>query len=326
MSQENEASLRELAERLLTEHRGRLRDPRNPEPPMLELLPGQVPGDLPVRLPDLPGARLIGSMVARDAQGLVGWEVLMDVPGDLPTLDQVYVQSLAEQGWLEIKDAPSGMFPEGGFQMDLHRPPPAEMLARMAERQAAMPPERQAQIARYEAHRPQQRRFSAPPASGEIRLTLRPRPGSPIEARLYGDIAGWGSQMMHEQLQTGIVRRLPILSPPPGVFLMPNGGGGNANNWTSKATAMTDQAPAILETHFAAQLAAAGWTRKAGDVTESFAWSLWAIPDAPGAQGFLSVLEAPDPLRRNLMVQIEAADGESGGGGGFLFGLGSSIH
>ncbi|HMA37898.1 MAG TPA: hypothetical protein VKY74_25845 [Chloroflexia bacterium] len=313
MRQDDQVTLQELAERLLAPHQGRQRDPLNPEPAALELTPGQLPAGLPVQLPAWPGARLIGSVAQRDTQGLVSWDVIWDVPGDSVALADSAEQSLAAQGWQRLEDRRLGLMIDGGFQVDPQTPPPAAMLARLARQRPPIPAEMQARINRFEAIRPQQRMFTAPPAPGTLQLTVTPRPDSPTEVRLHSDPVDWAPFRMRRQMPTGVTGHLPALTPPPGVLLLPGGGGGSPHNWTSRAGALTDQTPATLEAHFASQLTAAGWTRAAAAAAESLAWSLWAIPAVPGAQGFLLVRVAPDPGRLHLLVQIEAAQSTGAG-------------
>ena len=68
---------------------------------------------------------------------------------------------------------------------------------------------------------------------------------------------------------------------------------------------MTDQSITALEAHFAAQLAAAGWTRQAGHAADQMAWSLWIVPGDPSAQGFFYARIASSPDQRYLGVFIE---------------------
>jgi hypothetical protein len=76
---------------------------------------------------------------------------------------------------------------------------------------------------------------------------------------------------------------------------------------------MTDQPPAALEAHFAAQLAAAGWVRRGGQTDPLFAWSVWTVPGEPPAGGFLSVRAAEGTDRRECVALIETDEARGGG-------------
>jgi hypothetical protein len=133
----------------------------------------------------------------------------------------------------------------------------------------------------------------------------------------------WGPCGVQDAFEAGVAARLPRLTPPPGVNLMLGGGGGSTDHWTSEASATTDQPVAALEAHFAAQLQAAGWVRRAGEAADLFAWSAWTMPGEPPAGGFLSVRVAEGTDRRECRALVEAADHE-GGAFGTSFVVGKS--
>jgi hypothetical protein len=112
--------------------------------------------------------------------------------------------------------------------------------------------------------------------------------------------------------------RIPRLYPPEGVLLQASGGGGGSQNrWASEAGAMTDRPTAELEAFFAQQLAAAGWTRQAGQAAAALSWSTWQVPGEGDWQGVLLVIEGPGPDRRSLSVRVESATAAPGSGGAY---------
>lgn len=303
------AALRELIERLLGEgHSG---------PPgeghTVQLLLGVLPPDLPFALPLPPGSRIIGSAIHQniDPFGDMGpeggrprytWEIAFDAPLPIAEVVTFYEQTLSGQGWTMPRQGPP-MGIEGGFSTDFEalrraHPPPPEMAAQMAA---------------FERSRPEHRMFCPPAGTGgSLRLTITPRRDGSAQVLGHLDDHLFGPCRMRDVLEDTVAARLPRLIPPAGVNLMPGGGGGSTDHWTSQASATTNQPVAMLEAHFAAQLAAAGWVRRAGEAAELLAWSAWTVPGEPPAGGFLSVRVAEGTDRRECVALIEAADHEGG--------------
>ncbi|MDQ2809099.1 MAG: hypothetical protein M3Z04_19680 [Chloroflexota bacterium] len=310
-----EPGLRELAARLLNSRRGRRWDQE--ATPQVQLLPGQIAPDLPLTLPTAADSRIIGSLLHTAEGETNAWTVVLDMPGTPADLLAHWKTALGEQGWQPFEGHRMLELPDSGFQADFNnwaganRPP------------TDLPPEIQAQIARQQATASTQQLFCATAAGGSLNLTLTPQPDGPTMVRLDLDREGLGPCQMQEQLQESIATRLPRLLPPEGVILMPAGGGGSKDRWSSEATAMTDQPVSALEAHFAAQLTAAGWTRQAGHAADPLAWSLWTVPGDPTAQGFFYARSAPSPDKRYLVVQIETAQDQ---GMGTTFGRSIIMH
>ena len=110
------AALQERAERLVGQ----------PYPPYpgasgqaqtVQLLPGELPHDLPVSIPVPPGGRLVGSAVRRADAQTTGTEIVIDAPGTAAQVAAFYEQALREQGWTSPQSSPG---PIGGFEA---RPP-----------------------------------------------------------------------------------------------------------------------------------------------------------------------------------------------------------
>ncbi len=265
------AALRALAERLLLPQYGR---PDQPGVPSIDLLPGRLPGDLPLDPPAAPNSQLIGSAARRADAKPLAWDVVYDAPGKPADLLAFYQGELAGRGWTA---APVGGR-MGGFQP------------------TAMPVTNQP--------------FCQQGGGSWLMLSIFPRPGAPNDVRLHieanspGPCAGKPGAPPPDRAGPPGYDKLPPLYPPDGVQVFPSGGGGGSGRFTSEATATTDQGVAALEAHFAAQLAAAGWTRTAGGASGPLAWSVWTIPGEGEWQGFLYVLDGPGKDRRDLSVRI----------------------
>jgi hypothetical protein len=309
---DDQAALRELAERLLAAgHGGAVGEGYT-----VELWPGTLPPDLPGALPLPPGSRVVGTAVHQRADPFGGmgpgggqtrrtWQLAFDTPAPVAEVVAFYEQTLTGQGWTTAPEGP-GLRPEGGFSTDFEA----------LRRAHPPPPEVQAQMTAFERIRPEQRTFCPPAGTGgSLRLTATPAQNGPTQGLVHLDDHPFGPCGMQDAFEAGVAGRLPRLTPPPGVMLTPGGGGGSTDAWTSQASASTDQPPAALEAHFAAQLAAAGWVPRGGQASELFAWSAWAAPGAPPAAGFLSVREAAGQNRRECVALIEADDARSGGFG-----------
>ncbi len=300
MQPAEESGLRELATRLLPTKRSK---PFEGGLAQAQLWPGQLPTDLPLTLPPLPGTRTVGSVVYTVAGESSAWTVVLDVPGTPADLLPRWESALTEQGW-QPQDRAVLLGPQaGGFQTEFAHIPHQEPS-----------PEIQAQLAQRRAGAPTHRLFCATAGSGSISLELTPQPGGPTMVRVEVDREGIGACWVQAELRESVAARLPRLTPPPTVLLLPAGGGGSDERWSSEATAMTDQPAAALEAHFAAQLAAAGWTRQAGHAADPLSWSAWTVPGDPAAQGFLYVRTTAAPDQRYLVVQLETAASAAGGG------------
>jgi len=245
-----------------------------------DLLPGQVASDLPLALPQPPNSRIVGSVVRRRGQDAVLWDVIFDAPGAPTDILKAYGQQLASLGWTKPPVGPFG----GGFQ-------------------AAAPNDTAATFCQTIGTAPFLTVTAAPEASGQA------------DVRVHIDATGPGPCFMPTAPGppplpgTG---RLPILAPPAGVQVQPNGSGGGNNRFTSEATALTDKRAADLEAFYAQQVQAAGWTRVAGGADGPYAWSAWTLPGGDGYQGLLAVLEAPGQNRRELRVQAEGPANQPG--------------
>jgi len=270
-------AVRALAQRLLA--------PAYPGPDgqvaTVALLPGQLPGDLPLALPTPPNGRLVGSAVHQSGARSVSWDVVFDAPGAASDVQAFYHQQLPGLGWVA---APVNQGPmRGGFQSTTG--------INSTYCQKATGPWLSVSA------------VATPTVPTDVRIR--------VDASTPGPCANQPGAALP---QLPGAERLPALTAAADVQIQMNGGGGGPNRFTSDATAITAQSASALETYFAQQLAAAGWTRVAGDAAGPLAWSIWTVPGDGGYQGFLYALDAPGQNRKELHVQVESATAWFGGG------------
>ncbi|MDE3112648.1 MAG: hypothetical protein KGN00_12735 [Chloroflexota bacterium] len=273
-----QGGIEELAQRLLT--------PAFPMPDgsqqTVALDPGALPKNAPFDLPLPPSARLVGSVTRERTSGsstLVSFDVVLDVPGPPDDVTAFYDREMPKKG-MDPLSRPL-MPQQGGFVSSVG-PTSTKMYCKSDQGPAPY-----------------------------VSLTVFSKPGAPNDVRVHYEPAS--PQMMGSpcrQEQGGpqpYPTKLPTLHAPQGVTLQPNGGQGDGNKQTSDATAITSTSVADLESAFAQQLSAAGWTRLAGKADGPLAWSTWKIPGEGDWQGLLLVVQAPGTDRRSLTVRAEAA-------------------
>lgn len=237
-------------------------------PAQVRLFPGRLPPSLPFATPVPPGARLIGSVGGSVDGQTVRADLIYDLDGDADDALTFYHQTSAEQGWPAV---PSGS-PRGGF----------------------MP-----------RHMPSMETFCRGERGPWYSIALAAL-GAGTEQRIHLETADPGPCAPRRGAPQAHFEALPALYPPEGVALHMLGGSGSFDRWSSEAVAETDQDVAVLEAHFARQLAAVGWARLAGGTGGPAAWSTWASRDAPSKQALLLVTERPAG-GRNLFLRVETA-------------------
>jgi len=242
------------------------------EPRTVDLLPAQLPGDLPLTLPTPPGARLIGSAVVHTRNRTAAWDVLYDATSRAADINDFFASALPPLGW----DIPlNESRPARGFY-------PAVMSS------------------------PKSGLFCAGGAS--LLVNTGPTPANTLFVRAHIEANGGLCQRAPSigNGQPGASDVLPGLGAPGGVLLKLTGGAFATDRAATDATAATSMSAAALEAHYARQLSDAGWVRVAGDASGPIAWSTWTVPGTGDLRGYLSVLEVSDQDRRDLHVQIEA--------------------
>lgn len=283
--------VRELAERLLSTPFGA----PSGQTPSVQLLPDQLPSDLPLTILQPAGTRVVGSMVRSAGGKTTTEEIVLDVPGDAASLNSAYEQDLAAKGW---KPPANGLNQQHGFVST----PPA---SNRTFCQSASGP-----WLNFSA-------FGKTSGPNDVRLTINSNPGP---------CAGPPAPPQPPRPSNTAANLLPALSPPAGVGIVQNGGGGSNNRWTSEATATTDQTPGALEGHFAQQLQTAGWKRLAGRDDGPLSWSSWKLPGAGDWQGLLYVVQSPGQNRRSLFVRVDSTAANGPGAVGISYASGGTAQ
>jgi len=275
--------VRELAERLLSTPFGA---PAG-QTPTAQLLPGQLPGDLPYAVLQPSGTRVVGSLVRSAAGKNLSEEVVLDVPGDAASVSSAYEQDLAAKGW---KPPANGPGEPHGF---VSTPP----VSNRTFCQSASGPWLSLSV------------FGKAGAPNDVRFTINSNPGPCASPQARAVPAAVNSA----------ANLIPALHSPDGVSIQMNGGGGGGGRWTSEATATTNQTPGALEGHYAQQLQAAGWTRLAGRDDGALSWSTWKVPGDGDWQGLLYVVQAPGQNRRSLLVRVDSATANGPAGAAYSY-------
>ena len=271
---ERERRLRELAGRLLAH-------PGLGGPTTAELYLDELPPDAP---PDLimPGdLDLFGSLARRRDGQITGVEVMLDGTKSVADFLPGYERDLTSHGWRRFEQFHRR---PGGFDAGWHQGPEAVFVNEAAVA-ALWIAARQVEGGGTEVGL----RYDRENAANMMNNMSGPGPEPP----------GWDM--------------LPALRPPPGVNLQPQGSSGGGGRWTSEARAKTEMPVPQLETYFAKQLVAAGWSRIAGTADDTTGWSSWDVPNPGNWRGFLLVV-SPFPGWRSMLVRVETSAGGGAGG------------
>lgn len=292
--QASNADVRELAGRLIAASYFNM----NGEAQTVELMPGALPGDLPIKLTVPQGGRLVGSAVHQAGSKTTGWEVVMDAPGTVEEVSKFYEGEITKQGWKA--ESPGFHRPEGGFQMGSPAP---------GDGSKPVGPEWEGRAS------PVGLNFCQDGGNGSLRITISPRQNAPNDVQIDVDQQEFGpcGDMAQRSSASDLSNLLPKLYAPEGVQITSSGGGGGSSDWSSSATIEAEQQASALEAHFAGQLEKAGWVRVAGGAEGPLAWSTWKVPGEGDWQGFLYVLQGAAENRKHLFVQVESASAQFGG-------------
>ena len=261
----NEDGLRELVTRVLA--------PRKPgagaDAANLALLPGVLPGALPVQLELPTGARVVGSVV----RGGQGAEMVLDVPLTAQAAVRHFRDSFTRQGLVD----PYGDGTPSGFQstetvtsLTMCRQGEVASVNVTAYGQASGPTDVHIRV------------LNAPEAGG-VRCGQMPQPIVPLPRDL-----------------------VPPLVAPQGVRMTSLSMDSNADGVYSQALVETGQSPRSLEEHFSAQLTAAGWKRQSREVGTATATSTWVLPATQGERTAVLVITESSALQRLLVLHVSA--------------------
>jgi hypothetical protein len=237
-----------------------------------QLLVGQLPPDLPIKLPVPPDATLLGSRLQGEQDVLV----VLDVAQPAAEVFDFYRRELTVIGWQELPP----LMPGGG----LH-PMPPQLIFCQGRRGPSLT---------VTAHEGGDNSRDTPT---DIRLHLDTDPHrSPCA--LGGDIAVFGRSS------------LPALQPPAGaqVCAGEGGGGSQGDSQYSSVVLETTQSAAEIAASYHAQLRAAGWEATHEESNDTSARSTWRFQDEQGETwaGTLFVVDAAEQVDRRIVYLYAA--------------------
>jgi len=272
----------------LAELAARLISPPYPNPDgstqTVTLHPGALPPNPGFDLPIPPSSRLIGSVLRQRTNQNPSFDAVLDVPGSADDVTTFYERELGKKG-LTTPPIPQQV-PQGGFQGSIG-PAKGSMFCK-----GDSLPYVSVSV------------FSRPSAVNDVRVHFEPAQSAGAQQYMGSPCSqkSGGPQGMPPQ-------RLPVLRAPDGVLLQGSGSSIGGPRQQSDAVATTSKTAAELESFFAQQLAAAGWTRVAGGANAPLAFSTWKVPGDGDWQGVLIVIEMPAKDRRSLMLRAESPTG-----------------
>jgi hypothetical protein len=246
----------------------------------LQLFPAALPPDPKIDLPQPAGARLIGSALRLRNGTPASLDAVMDVPASTADVPGLFERELTKLGW---SPAPNrGPSSQSGFV-------PAIAMTNRMFCKGENPPWYSVTV------------FAPPSAPLDVRAHIDfIHPAIGTGNTYVGPCSTQNQPPMH-----GGLNKLPALRPPDGVLLRGGMGGMSGNDrQTSEANATTKLSASDLETAFAQQLAAAGWTRVARGADGPVAWSTWKLPGEGDWRGVLFIHETTAD-RRSLTVRAE---------------------
>jgi hypothetical protein len=255
-----------------------LHHPHPDGPTSVDLFVGRLPDTQASQIPLPPDATLLGSAL-HSRSGRPFWmEAVLDGRAESTALLAGYESVLTASGWTPFENfGPM----QGGF-----------VSGEMGDGRA----------------------FRAGGQGPLLTVSVITRDGAPMDVRLRVDWEVLRHMPMHPHGMPPGADLLPPLRAPSGVTLRNQGGGGGGGRWSSEASVQTERPVAELESHFADQLAQAGWTRVAGSADDVVGWSSWRVPGDGGWRGLLLVVAPFGRTERSLTLRIdthEPHDGES---------------
>jgi hypothetical protein len=241
------------------------------------LIPSALPKDAPFDMPVPPNGRVVGS-VLRQRGTSMSFDVVLDVTGKADEITSFYERELGSKGF---NPPPTFQQPQQGGFVSSIGPASGKMFCK-------------ADVGPYVSVTV----FGK--ASGPNDVRTHYEPANPNQGTPCSQKGGPGGPP---------ATRLPALRPPDGVTLQGSGGGFGGNRQSSDATALTSKGVGELESYFAQQLVAAGWTRINGKADGPIAWSTWKVPGDGDWQGLLLIIESPGKDRRSLTLRAESPTG-----------------
>lgn len=285
-STEENAGLRELAQRMAVERFGTMIGARGPKASP-QLFVGQLPPDFPVELPQPQGSRVVGSVVVGDRT-----EVFLDAPSSARDVLTFYRDRLGEAGWTS---PPMGR-PGGGFQPS--RGGPANVLLFCKGENG---PSLSIQTVDVQGK------------ATQVYLELNTYAEHPENSPC-------SRQQRMRRMGHPVGEVFPPLVPPPGGEVLPEGGGGGNGRWHSSAVLQGDVMLADVRADYERQLLDAGWTRLTSGDGGPVAWSTWSFRDEeqhPWHAMLLILQQTEAPRTYFLLLRGEMEGSPSGLGGSF---------
>jgi hypothetical protein len=249
----------------------------------VDLYPAAMPPSAIADVPLPAQARLVGSVVRNRGGKAASVDVVLDAQGSQSDVASSYERDLAARGWT----------------------PPANQ--KMAPQPGGFVP---SSVTTY-------RMYCRSQDGPWMNVSYFASAGAPLDMRIHVELSaapmqGYGPCNPPPPGGPGpMPNRLPALGAPDGVSLRPTGGGGSNDRQESSAIATGSTSVAALESFFADQLLAAGWTRGERGAQGPIAWSTWKVPGSGDWQGFLLVRDLGSD-RHALSVVAESPTGSSG--------------
>ena len=247
----------------------------------VRLFPTQLPPDPKIDLPQPAGARLVGSALRLRNGAAASLDAVLDVPTGTNDVAGFYDRELTKLGWSLAPNR--GPMNQGGFQ-------PAVVGTYRMYCKGEQPPWYSVNI------------FTPSAAPIDVRAHVEfMNPYVPAGSSYMGPCSA-----QPQGIQMSGLNRLPALRAPDGVVLGGGmGGSSGGDRQTSEATATSKLGASDLESAFAQQLVAGGWTKIAQGADGPVAWSTWKVPGDGDWRGLLLVNETKGD-RRSLLVRAEA--------------------
>jgi hypothetical protein len=247
----------------------------------LRLYPAQLPPDPRIDLPQPAGSRLIGTALRLRNGAPASLDAVLDVPASTTDVAGLFERELTKLGW---SPAPNRGQPQGGGGFV-----PSGMAANRMYCKGEQPPWYSISV------------FELPSAPFDVRAHIdfvNPSLG-------FGGTYAGPCAVQQQPVPMSGMNKLPTLRAPDGVVLRGGmGGGGGMDRQTSDASAISKLSVAEIESAFAQQLVAAGWTRVAASASGPVAWSTWKLPGDGDWRGLLLINETGAD-RRSLTVRAE---------------------
>ncbi len=234
---------------------------------------GDLPGDLPVKIPLPDNADIIGSLVRSNDYKEV--EVVLDVPSKPDDVVGFYRSTMTKAGWNEQKDFSP---PEGGGFISAPSMPASATFCQNQNKSLSFA---------VSAYSPDE----ASPS--DVRLTLDTNPQNSV----------CGQNLFP---QPGAQSPIPALTAPAGALQRGGGSCGGGGSWNINANIETDLSAKDLEAYYEDQLDKAGWKVNDKGSNGPFAWSTWSFTDKSGDNwtGVLFVSELGQKNQRFAIFSI----------------------